>query len=170
MIENANRLKGIVNIQKAKIRETIQEHENEINGFLSNAGFKYSVRIKGEDQEKILLYPLDGTENVENVIDHLSYGEKNSLALVLFAFQAEHENADFIILDDPISSFDGNKKFAIIHLLFMKNGRRKCKFSNKTILFLTHDFGSVIDMQYSIRRALSCDVQSVMIKASSLKH
>lgn len=163
LIENANRLKGIVNIQKAKIRETIQEHENEINGFLSNAGFKYSVRIKGEDQEKILLYPLDGTENVENVIDHLSYGEKNSLALVLFAFQAEHENADFIILDDPISSFDGNKKFAIIHLLFMKNGRRKCKFSNKTILFLTHDFGSVIDMQYSIRRALSCDVQSAYL-------
>lgn len=168
LVDDANRLKGIVNIQKAKIRETIQKHEDEINGFLSNAGFKYSVRIKGEDQEKILLYPHDGTENVENVINHLSYGEKNSLALVLFAFQAEHENADFIILDDPISSFDGNKKFAIIHLLFMKEKRRVCKFTGKTVLLLTHDFGSVIDMQYSIHRLLSCDIQSTYLKCNDI--
>ncbi len=161
--DNAKRLLALINMQKLKISETIKLHETEINTFLSNAGFKYSVRIEGDDQEKILLYPLDGTKEIENVSAHLSYGEKNSLALVLFAFQANHDGADFIILDDPISSFDGNKKFATIQLLFMKDEKHSCKFVNRTVLLLTHDFSSVINMEHILHRKLSCRVKSMYL-------
>ena len=43
--------------------------------------------------------------------EHLSYGEKNAFALVLFMYSVLKDNPDLIVLDDPISSFDGNKKF-----------------------------------------------------------
>lgn len=166
LLQHANQLNGVINSQKAKISETIKMHEEEINGFLSNAGFRYLVKIEGKDEEKIILYPVECTGKVENVSEHLSYGERNSLALVLFTFQAEHDKADLIILDDPISSFDGNKKFAIIHLLFMKGESRTCKFSNKTVLLLTHDFGSVIDLEYTIKRKLSCSVRSTYLRCN----
>ena len=48
---------------------------------------------------------------------------------------------DLVILDDPISSFDGNKKFAIINVLFMG---KKC-LKDRTVLLLTHEFNTVID-------------------------
>ncbi len=49
---------------------------------------------------------------------------------------------DFIILDDPISSFDKNKKYAIVDMLFSKEKA----FRGKTVLMLTHDFEPLIDM------------------------
>jgi len=55
---------------------------------------------------------------IDNAKDSLSFGERNAFALVLFMFDAIKENADLIILDDPISSFDKNKKYAIMNMLF----------------------------------------------------
>jgi len=49
------------------------------------------------------------------------------------------------ILDDPISSFDQNKKFAILDMLFIRGG----SFRGKTALLLTHDFEPVIDAVYN---------------------
>ena len=73
---------------------------------------------------------------------HLSYGEKNALALALFAFTVQKDKPDLIILDDPISSFDGNKKFALINLLFLSKNSLK----NRTVLLLTHEFNTIIDI------------------------
>ena len=56
------------------------------------------------------------------------------------------ENPDLVVLDDPISSFDGNKKFAIINMLFM--GKHSLK--NRTVLLLTHEFNTVIDAIYNM--------------------
>ena len=53
---------------------------------------------------------------------------------------------DLVVLDDPISSFDGNKKFAIINMLFM--GKHSLK--NRTVLLLTHEFNTVIDVIYNM--------------------
>ena len=53
------------------------------------------------------------------------------------------ENPDLIVLDDPISSFDKNKKYAIVDMLFRKgNGSLR----DKTVLLLTHDLEPIIDM------------------------
>lgn len=75
---------------------------------------------------------------------HLSWGEKNAFALVLFMHHAISQDADLIILDDPISSFDSNKKYAIINRLFGNNQSQKSLY-NKTVLMLSHDFEPIID-------------------------
>ena len=86
------------------------------------------------------------SSTLKNAKDNLSYGERNAFALVLFMYSALKDNPDLIILDDPISSFDGNKKFAIINMLFMNTH----SFKNRTVLLLSHDFNTVIDIIYNM--------------------
>lgn len=62
-------------------------------------------------------------------------------------YSALNENPALVILDDPISSFDGNKKFAIINMLFMGSN----SFKEKTVLLLTHEFNIVIDAIYNFK-------------------
>ena len=63
------------------------------------ASSKRTKRIDSRDNERI----SSGDQ-------HLSFGEKNAFALVLFMYQSLADKADLIVLDDPISSFDKNKK------------------------------------------------------------
>lgn len=72
-------------------------------------------------------------------------GRKNAFALILFMYYAFMQEADLIILDDPISSFDTNKKFAILHRMFKNIGKRNISLDGKTVLFLTHDFEPITD-------------------------
>lgn len=88
--------------------------------------------------------------HISNVKSRLSYGERNAFALVLFMYSQLKENADLIILDDPISSFDKNKKYAIIAMLF----RGEHSFRGRTVMMLTHDFDPIVDLIHepSIRK------------------
>ncbi|MZR29665.1 AAA family ATPase [Sneathiella litorea] len=143
LIEQVGNLKGQINKHKAKIKKTIEENQDSINGFLKSAGYKYSVQIISEpDSYKMKLIHEDLSEFVDSASAHLSYGEKNAFALVLFMHQVISEDPDIVILDDPISSFDKNKKFAIIHQLF----RRKGSLRDRTTLMLTHDIEPAIDV------------------------
>lgn len=147
ILMKAGKLQGEINKQKIEIRKTIDNYNNEINDFLKYAGYKYNVIIEQEeDSYKMKLRHNDLETTISNVKTHLSYGEKNAFALVLFMYNALRTNADLIILDDPISSFDKNKKFAIINKLF----RGKKSFQGKTVLMLTHDFDPVIDIIYNL--------------------
>jgi len=58
-------------------------------------------------------------------------------------YEALYKKPDLIVLDDPISSFDKSKKYAIMHMLF--RGKSEECFLNKTVLMLTHDLDPVID-------------------------
>jgi len=60
-------------------------------------------------------------------------------------YYAVMQKPDLIILDDPISSFDTNKKYAILHRLFKYATNRNVSFDNKTVLLLTHDFEPIVD-------------------------
>lgn len=158
VIAVAGHLQGQVVQQKEEIKKTIEKHSKDINGFLESAGYQYKVSItqsKGESYRLILTY-IEQSEGIGNVKEHLSYGERNAFALVLFMYQALKENADFIILDDPISSFDNNKKFAIMSMLF----RGGNSFQGKTVLMLTHDFEPIIDVVSTLR-----DIFSPLAKA-----
>jgi wobble nucleotide-excising tRNase len=64
-------------------------------------------------------------------------------------FEAIKKGADLIILDDPISSFDKNKKFAILSMLFGKSSHIKTNLRDRTVLMLTHDFEPIIDIIYN---------------------
>lgn len=141
----AGKLQGEINQQNLLIKRTIESNEKDINDFLSAAGYNYMVSITNTDKDNfvLLLKPKDVDLTVAEVNKHLSYGERNALALALFVFSVLNENdIDMIILDDPITSFDGNKKFALTHLLFMAEK----SFKNRTVLLLTHEFNTVIDI------------------------
>ena len=143
LIKKVSTLKGQINKHKANIKKTIEENQESINGFLKSAGYKYSVKINPEpDSYKMKLIHEDLSEFIDSASNHLSYGEKNAFALVLFMHQVLSEDPDIVILDDPISSFDKNKKFAILHELF----RGKSSLRDRTILMLTHDIEPAIDV------------------------
>ena len=145
LLEQAGQLQGLVKKQKSLIENLVKDHSAGINTFLRSAGYAYQVILTddgtGKPQLKLIHRELDG--ELTNVKSHLSYGERNAFALVLFMYHALKADPDLIVLDDPISSFDKNKKYAIVDMLFRKgNGA----LSNKTVLLLTHDLEPVVDM------------------------
>jgi ABC-type Mn2+/Zn2+ transport system ATPase subunit len=143
VLVNIGRLQGEVNKQKIEIQKNIQKHKKEINEFLKYAGYEYYVDIEEDaNSYKMRLKHKDSDTSVNNSSKHLSYGERNAFSLVLFMYECLSKNPDLIILDDPISSFDKNKKFAIVEMLFC---RQNC-FKGKTVLMMTHDFEPVIDI------------------------
>lgn len=149
MKDKAGILQGEVNKQKKYIKETIEMYNGEINSFLSSAGYRYNVTIiDDEDQTyKMVIRHNDfNAGHIDKPTLHLSFGERNAFALVLFMFEAVRKNPEIIILDDPISSFDNNKKFAIVNMLF----RGEKSLRGKTVLMLTHDIAPVVDMVHHI--------------------
>lgn len=146
VLKEAGELQGCVNKQKTLIEKLVKENCKQINDFLRNAGYRYNVNLAedGQGKHKLKLIHIDAGADVGEAKNHLSFGERNAFALILFMFDALKASPDLIILDDPISSFDKNKKYAIIDMLF----RREDSFRGKTVLFLTHDFDPIVDMIY----------------------
>ena len=143
VLKKAGQLQGEIMKQKKSIELAINKYKSEINNFLRYAGYKYVVDIQPEAETyKMKLRHHDFAENIENGSMHLSYGERNAFSIVLFMYECLTKKPDLIVLDDPISSFDKSKKFAILEMLF----RGKDSFRDKTVLMLTHDIEPVIDM------------------------
>ena len=142
ILEKSAQLQGKVKLQKIRIEDTIKTYKKEINDFLKYAGYSYSVNIDSNSYKMQLIHNDFVESNIDNAKNHLSYGEKNAFALILFMFDTLKNNQQLIMLDDPISSFDKNKKFAIIEMLF----RGEKSFQNKTVLMLTHDFEPIVDI------------------------
>jgi len=147
LIAKAGQLQGRIAVQNKHIERVVQDNKSNINTFLRNAGYKYTVDLIEDDAGKHRLKLIHSDLNsgeVSGVRNVLSYGERNAFALVLFMFDAVKSSPDLIVLDDPISSFDKNKKYAIIEMLF----RKERSFRGKTVLLLSHDFEPIVDMLY----------------------
>jgi wobble nucleotide-excising tRNase len=144
LLNKAGTLQGNIRRQKQHIDELVKKNKEEINGFLLNAGFKYSIDLTEAEngQHRLILIHHDTETEISDVKSHLSFGERNAFALVLFTYDAVKSKPDLIILDDPISSFDRNKKFAIIDMLF----RREQYLKGKTVLMLIPELDSIVDM------------------------
>ncbi|MGI8414565.1 MAG: AAA family ATPase [Solirubrobacteraceae bacterium] len=141
--EQINEIKKRVGIQKAQVANSIEQNQDEINEFLTSAGYKYSVRIESSgDSYRMILEHHDAPGHLEAAASHLSFGERNAFALVLFMHQVRRDNPDLVVLDDPVSSFDKTKKFAILHKLF--HGKNSLR--DFTTLLLTHDIEPAIDI------------------------
>jgi energy-coupling factor transporter ATP-binding protein EcfA2 len=142
-------LQGEIAKQTHLITKTIDANKGDINNFLKSAGYRYYVDVEyANESYKMRLRHADFSKPVENGNQHLSYGEKNAFSLVLFMFECLSKNPDMIILDDPISSFDRNKKYAVMDMLF--RGRRGLR--NRTVLMMTHDLEPIIDVIYTLHR------------------
>ena len=127
-----------------KLNSLVTAKKDDVNTFLRISGIPYEIDIleNGVDNYKTVLYPRNLKEKVSD--KHLSYGEKNAISLVLFSLEASN-GYDFIVLDDPISSFDHNKKFALLYYLFAKDN---AVLKDKTVLMFTHDFNVIVDFIY----------------------
>lgn len=129
--------------QRSRVVNLIEANQRQINSFLSSAGYRYQVRIvPSDDTYRMLIEHQDLAGHLDSATNHLSYGERNAFALVLFMYQVRHDEPDLVVLDDPVSSFDQTKKFAILHELF----RGKHSIRNQTTLMLTHDLEPAIDI------------------------
>lgn len=144
LIDQAGQLQGSINKQKKLIEKLVRENSKGINDFLRNAGYNYKACLIEDEagQHKLKLVHNDMPSEIDNAKAHLSYGERNAFALILFMYDAIKCNADLIVLDDPISSFDKNKKYAIVEMLFRKGN----SFDEKTVLMLTHDLDPIVDI------------------------
>jgi energy-coupling factor transporter ATP-binding protein EcfA2 len=164
VISKAGTLQGEVNKQKQSIERTVRDYSVEINEFLSNAGYKYSVVFELEtDKYKLRLKHAEYEKNLSKGDQFLSFGERNAFALVLFMYESISKSVELIVLDDPISSFDRNKKFALIDMLFMK----KRSLKNKTVLMLTHDFEPIIDMMHSLYKKFKNSISASFISETN---
>ncbi|WP_336853886.1 AAA family ATPase [Sinomonas albida] len=138
-----NDIRRRIGQQKTRVARLIKTNQDAINEFLTSAGYRYLVRIEPHaDSYRMLLEHQDAPGHLEAASTHLSYGEKNAFALVLFMHHVQREKPDLVVLDDPVSSFDKTKKFAILHQLF--HGKNSLR--GATSILLTHDIEPAIDI------------------------
>lgn len=149
LIEDIWKLQWKINNHKTCIKWKIDKSINSINEFLNKWWYNYIIDSFEEwESFKLILKPKDWDFLIDENNNGLSFGEKNAFSIIMFMFQTLVNKSDLIILDDPISSFDNNKKFAILDMLF-SNQVWKENFFKKTVLMLTHDFEPVIDIIYN---------------------
>lgn len=138
-----NDVRARIGEQKTRVTRLIKANQDDINDFLVSAGYRYRVRIEPhQDSYRMILEHHDAPGHLESASHHLSYGERNAFALVLFMHHVRRDRPDLVVLDDPVSSFDKTKKFAILHHLF--HGRNS--IHDFTTLLLTHDIEPAIDI------------------------
>lgn len=164
LIKKAGSLQGEINKQRKEIAKVIEKNETSINSFLANAGYKYKVDIVQVNRDyKLRLLHNECNEPINGGGQHLSYGERNAFALVLFMHECLSRKPDLVILDDPISSFDKNKKYAILDRLFRQDESLK----GVTCLLLTHDLEPVIDTAKVLHRLFQSISNSSFIRVDA---
>ena len=148
---NLGKLKGLVIVQKQHLARALNDRCEEINSFLMNAGYPYSVEMSIDDDGDACSVNLvhQSQYHINNARAALSYGERNAFALVFFVYECLRKKCDLIILDDPITSFDGSKRYALLSMLFLGGRPGGASLKNKTVLLLTHDYGILFDIEHT---------------------
>lgn len=168
LIEQAGQLQGKINQQRSEMKKAVERHQKDINEFLEYAGYRYAVEVVGEGkQAQLRLRHIDHEEHLSGGDQHLSFGERNAFAIVLFMYECLAKKPDLIILDDPISSFDKNKKYAILEMLFRRDADSCLK--SKTVLMLTHDVEPIIDTIRSLEKQFGNQTSSAFLRLASGK-
>lgn len=135
---------------KTLLDNAVLQSESEINTFLKTAGipYKFHLELAGDEDASTKLTPIEDDEyDLDDIRKHLSFGERNAISVALFGALAKSSNIDLIILDDPISSFDENKKFAIMNYLFNTSSG---VLKDRTVILFTHDFEPVIEAKNNV--------------------
>lgn len=163
---NVGKLKGLVNRQKSQLAAALKGRCEEINAFLAEAGYPYNVSIPGAEDGKCSVRLVHTSMwEVSDSRKALSYGEKNAFALVFFAYECMSKKPDLVILDDPISSFDGAKRYALLNMLFL-GGIGKATLKGKTVLLLTHDYGTLFDIEHTHKPAFQPSAKSCVLSCT----
>lgn len=132
-----------------KLNKTIKASEKLLNEYLVIFGIPYEFKLdtfnSAEKVANYKLFHIKDSSHSERTFG-LSYGEKNIISLLLFLIRTKN---DYLIIDDPASSFDEFKRNSIYEMIV-----KMCK--GKTTLLLSHDmvFGKfiAIDKKRNIRQ------------------
>jgi len=107
-----------------QIKDGINSKKKIVNDFLNIAGIDYYVdfiNIDSKIDKKMIIRHKSG-KLVDDIKNAFSYGEKTAFSLLMFILQfSKIRETKLLVLDDPISSYDDDKRNAILHLLFDKN-------------------------------------------------
>lgn len=132
---------GKLNFSKKTL---VDNFKNTINQFLQLSGIPYETYVDMKDEAAFTHLRYKGSSNdITDAKNTLSYGEFNAIALCLFALEATKKENSLIVLDDPISSYDSEKRAAILISLFCDKKTGLC-LKDKTIIVLTHDFETLV--------------------------
>ena len=165
-LASVDRLKFLVNKQKALLSKSIEKSSKEINTFLAMAGYPYAVKLHVADDGTCSVKLIHASSwVVTDAKEALSYGERNAFALIFFAYECMRRKPDLIILDDPISSFDGAKRYALLNMLFL-GGIGEASLKGKTTLLLTHDYGTLFDVEHTHKSAFQPLAKSCILSCT----
>lgn len=117
---------------KAKTMKIVNNNIKTLDSYLERFSIPYKFEVDNFDTDKqkatVFLVSTKDKKH-EDRTNNLSYGEKNIIALILFLVST---NKQFIIIDDPASSYDNNRRKIIYELLYEFH-------KNRTFIVLSHD-------------------------------
>ena len=132
--------KQYVHVKNAQIRakraaaDSVKRKRRFVNEQLEHFGIPYRIEYECHNRQIVgarIIHKLNNSATDDS--DRLSEGEKTIVAFVIFTLRAEAATkAKLIVLDDPLSNFNNERKQELFSLI-------QSKLSNRTIMLLTYD-------------------------------
>ena len=122
---------------KSETDKLLKKNRERINDYLNILGIPYEffeTNINDDQKNAEFIIRAKNSKNTDTQkdrVNNLSYGERNLIGLIIFLIS--HKEDDFLIIDDPASSYDEYRRKVIFDMLY------KCKGENTTMLVLSHD-------------------------------
>ena len=122
---------------KSETDKLLKKNRERINDYLNILGIPYEffeTNINDDQKNAEFIIRAKNSKNTDmqkDRVNNLSYGERNLIGLIIFLIS--HKEDDFLIIDDPTSSYDEYRRKVIFDMLY------KCKGENTTMLVLSHD-------------------------------
>lgn len=122
---------------KCETDKLLKKNRERINDYLNILGIPYEffeTNINDDQKNAEFIIRAKNSKNTDmqkDRVNNLSYGERNLIGLIIFLIS--HKEDDFLIIDDPASSYDEYRRKVIFDMLY------KCKGENTTMLVLSHD-------------------------------
>ena len=148
---------------------------NEINNDLTT--------IFGKNKSLQLYIDADGKYRIKShnrkvKLENVSVGERNAIAISYFfsllkqneTQGTEFSNQLFIVIDDPISSFDRDNKFGVLSLIQLYIVKILQGNQNSKFVFLTHDLMTMNYMAKITKSIIYLSKNSTKIKNKSVSY
>lgn len=123
------------NVTKAieNTKSILNRKIDSINGVIERFGipFKIEAIYKRSKITSYKLYHIDDANKLQRE-KGLSSGEKKIISLIFFMLENSKKDFDLIVFDDPVSSYDENRRLSIFTYMLET-------LKNRTVLILSHD-------------------------------
>ncbi len=141
ILEIRNEIEHSIQSGRKQIYDALKNKIGLLNEFCSHSGIDYIFETSQTRKRVIELKHKNSLETLPEPGRHLSYGEANALSCLIFALISSFQSDELVLIDDPFSSFDDEKRKVIFQYLFGTNGL----LNEKTVLYCTHDMNPVFE-------------------------